>query len=467
MKKILTIALVALLAASSVFAGLSGYSNLGFGYNSKSGKFGFNPSSALSIDLDVATAEGSNIGEGDIYAGIDASVTLKLIDTMDVKKALIATDKWNDSNSTGYYSVGVFAAINSAYIAGQDWKVSFGTASSNPVNFASSAIDTYKNKVWDTYHNAWADVKKSAVSYSAPYVGSNGLAATYKDYTVGIGFDGFKSGDDVLMEYTGYVLTPEIALGDASVKFGGVFSQGYTEEDDGSYTKNKPNAGASLQAAYATDKFSAKAAADFGLENIGAEDGNKFHFDAAANFKYDFVSADVYYADYFSTYEYKIDGATGVVLQKTTATEYENLLSAKASVDLKSFDVPVALTLTGKNLINTQDLSAEVKVSVSEAFSFKIKGGYVIKDKKLTAGGTVEYKAEKFTASAEASFTLKDNGEKQLYPTVVVSSDALVNGATLELSWKPVKDYAGDTKTNLLDSSKDFGQIYATAKLAF
>ena len=34
MKKILTIALVALLASTSVFAGLSGYSNLGFGYNS-------------------------------------------------------------------------------------------------------------------------------------------------------------------------------------------------------------------------------------------------------------------------------------------------------------------------------------------------------------------------------------------------------------------------------------------------
>ena len=78
----------------------------------------------------------------------------------------------------------------------------------------------------------------------------------------------------------------------------------------------------------------------------------------------------------------------------------------------------------------------------------------------------VEYKAEKFTASAKAEFSIK--GEtKTLVPTVVVSSDALINGATVELSWKPATDGTNSTTTNLLDENADFGKIYATVQLSF
>ena len=62
MKKILSIALVALFTASAVFAGISGYSDLGFGFNTSNGKFGFNPSSALSVDIDIASDAASNVG---------------------------------------------------------------------------------------------------------------------------------------------------------------------------------------------------------------------------------------------------------------------------------------------------------------------------------------------------------------------------------------------------------------------
>jgi len=192
MKKILTIALVALIAASSVFAGLSGYSYLGFGYNSQSGKFGFSPESALSIDLDVATADGSNVGEGDVYAGIDGSIALRLVDTADSDVGkLIAVYPYNDGNDTGYYSVGVFASINSAYIAGKDWKVSFGTASLNPVDFAKSAIDTYTTQLKDEYEFAYW-TKSASISYKAPYSSTSGFVAEYKDYKVGVGFEGKK-----------------------------------------------------------------------------------------------------------------------------------------------------------------------------------------------------------------------------------------------------------------------------------
>ena len=80
-------------------------------------------------------------------------------------------------------------------------------------------------------------------------------------------------------------------------------------------------------------------------------------------------------------------------------------------------------------------LSASAKIAVSDAVKVTVGGGYNIKSEKISASAGVEYSAEKFTASADVSFSIK--GEtKTLVPTVVVSSDALINGATVELSWK-------------------------------
>ena len=451
MKKILTIALVALLASTSVFAGLSGYSNLGFGYNSQSGKFGFNPAAALSVDLDVASEEAGSIGEGDIYAGIKASIALKLVDTAEEKNGAI-TYPYNDDNDTGYYSVGVFASIDEAYVAGQDWKVAFGTKSSNPVDFAKSAIDTYKTALKDAYDvPSW--VKDAYVSYKAPYASNSGVVATYKDFTLGVGFAGKKADTDTTVGYTAYLLTPEFAFENASFKFGAVASKKNAADVFSSI-------GASAQASYAIDKFSAKVSADLGFENIS--DANDIHFDIAGNVKYDFASLDIYYADYAKVTTYALVDYAPVKGSK----EYNDLLSAKATVDLTSLNVPVALTLKGKDLINSQDLSASAKIAISEAFSVTVGGGYVIKSEKISTSVAAEYKAEKFTASAKAEFSIK--GEtKTLVPTVVVSSDALINGATVELSWKPATDGTNSTTTNLLDENADFGKIYATVQLSF
>ena len=451
MKKIISIALVALLAASTVFAGISGYSNLGFGFNSSNGKFGFNPASALSVDIDIASDSASNVGEGDVYAGISGSVALRLVDAADSDNGAVEYP-YNAANDTNVYSVGVFAFINEAYVAGQDWKVAFGTKSSNPVDFAKSAIDTYKTALKDAYDTPFW-VKDANVSYKAPYTSNSGVNATVKGFTVGAGFVGTKGETDTTVGYTAYALTPDFAFGGANAKFGAVVSKA-----------NKATAntsiGASAQIAFAQDAFSAKAAADFGFENVDGE--NAVHFDVAGNVKYDFVSADIYYVDYAKVTTYSLVDWAPVKGSK----EYENLLSAKATLDLASFDVPVSLTIKGKDLINSQDLSASAKIAVSDAVKVTVGGGYNIKSEKISASAGVEYSAEKFTASADVSFSIK--GEtKTLVPTVVVSSDALINGATVELSWKPNTDGTNSTTTNLLDKDADYGKFYATVKLGF
>ena len=451
MKKIISIALVALFVASTVFAGISGYSNLGFGFNSSNGKFGFSPASALSVDIDIASEKAGNVVEGDVYAGISGSVALKLVDAADTDNGAVVY-KYSTANDTGVYSVGVFAFINEAYVAGQDWKVAFGTKSSNPVDFAKSAIDTYKTALKDAYDTPFW-VKDANVSYKAPYTSNSGVNATIKGFTVGAGFVGTKGDTDTTVGYTAYALTPDFAFGGASAKFGAVVSKANNATANTSI-------GASTQIAFAQDAFSAKVAADFGFENVDGE--SAVHFDVAGNVKYDFISADIYYVDYVKVTTYSLANWTPVAASK----EYENLLSAKATLDLASFDVPVSLTIKGKDLINSQDLSASAKIAVSEAVKVTVGGGYNVKSEKTSLSAGVEYSAEKFTASADVSFSIK--GEtKTLVPTVVVSSDALINGATVELSWKPNKDGTNSTTTNLLDKDADYGKFYATVKLGF
>ena len=443
--------MVALFVASTVFAGISGYSNLGFGFNSSNGKFGFSPASALSVDIDIASEKAGNVVEGDVYAGISGSVALKLVDAADTDNGAVVY-KYSTANDTGVYSVGVFAFINEAYVAGQDWKVAFGTKSSNPVDFAKSAIDTYKTALKDAYDTPFW-VKDANVSYKAPYTSNSGVNATIKGFTVGAGFVGTKGDTDTTVGYTAYALTPDFAFGGASAKFGAVVSKANNATANTSI-------GASTQIAFAQDAFSAKVAADFGFENVDGE--SAVHFDVAGNVKYDFISADIYYVDYVKVTTYSLVNWTPVKGSK----EYENLLSAKATLNLASFDVPVSLTLKGKDLINSQDLSASAKIAVSDAVKVTVGGGYNIKSEKTSLSAGIEYSAEKFTASADVSFSIK--GEKKtLVPTVVVSSDALINGATVELSWKPNTDGTNSTTTNLLDKDADFGKFYATVKLGF
>ena len=64
MKKILSIALVALLVASTAFAGFSGKAKLSLGYDTESESYGFSKGKEFSVDLDVASETAEAAGEG-------------------------------------------------------------------------------------------------------------------------------------------------------------------------------------------------------------------------------------------------------------------------------------------------------------------------------------------------------------------------------------------------------------------
>ena len=107
---------------------------------------------------------------------------------------------------------------------------------------------------------------------------------------------------------------------------------------------------------YSNDLISASVATDLGY-NITAKE---FGADVAANFTYDFLSVDAYYATKAKSGEDKVGGFNAKFDETTQkyAVTYdaskwgnkyaENVLSAQVKTDLNSFGIPVSITLATK-----------------------------------------------------------------------------------------------------------------------
>ena len=142
MKKILSIALVALLAVSSVFAAdFSGSASLKFGYDFETTDWGFKNSQSKSIDIkaEILSRSAESIGEGDIYAGISASFTAKYV--------------VNNNGISAKFDPA--ASISKAYITNGVWTVSILGAMGAP-DYAKSAIDKNASNQAITYAPAAA-----------------------------------------------------------------------------------------------------------------------------------------------------------------------------------------------------------------------------------------------------------------------------------------------------------------------
>ena len=474
MKKILTIALVALLAAGSVFAGLSGQAKLNLGYNSKTGAYGFSNGKSFSLALDIAEETNEAVAEGDVHAGVKATMAVKVADRIGTNGSVYA-----DGSDIG---LGVFFSLKEAYVEGQDWKVAITGTQSGP-DFAKSAIDSqYSSNKW-TYDDFGNQVesadyieyvaKTSKVSVNkAP-----GFTVTYKDWKVAAGFNGGKADETTgAPDYFNYhlsVFTPSITVAEGmTVKAAAVASgvKNATKTTVYAYydyfgneitpaekvydaSKNYDAFGASVEGAYASDSFSGKLAADFGMKKAVNADEFALVLDVAANAVVSGFTVDAYY-------QYGKDA---------------QYVSAQVKGDLNEFDVPVVVTVYGKDVLNDkegQKLGGEVSATV-EAFTVTAGGSYKLSAKELEVSGSVKYAAEKFTAKAGATFskTLEENGAKQLYANASVESDSIIPGATLKLAYGPttkdMKTYYA-TETNLLDiENTNYGKVDLSCTIKF
>ena len=404
MKKTIAILLVAILAVSSVFAAFSGKASVGFGGNLDNGNFGFiDQSTNAKIDLELATANAENVGEGDIYASIKASLVVRLYNG---EKG--ATPDKPNSQDGKWLPIDV--AIDEAKVGGENWYVSILGMPDGP-DYAKSAIDTYdvKKKV-DDYGFTKADYTGN-YSFSVPYADTNGIEVGLFGYKFGFGLlgdytdvDGWKQEDHI--NFAVFAETPEYDFGGLTVQaaatysyksFDRLFGEGTTiptgnvDKAPATYGGfSKTNAiGLAAKVGFANDTLSASIATDMGFNLEGDKFEDVFDMDLAANFGWSFLTLDAYYATTAKSGE-GVVGAVKWGKDGGTTDHYywdanawgskytDDVLSFQAKFDLNTFDVPVAITASVKDVLKTVELGVKAEVTAVENLKITASAGYVI-----------------------------------------------------------------------------------------
>ena len=404
MKKTIAILLVAILAVSSVFAAFSGKASVGFGGNLDNGNFGFiDQSTNAKIDLELATANAETVGEGDIYASIKASLVVRLYNG---EKG--ATPDKPNSQDGKWLPIDV--AIDEAKVGGENWYVSILGMPDGP-DYAKSAIDTYdvKKKV-DDYGFTKADYTGN-YSFSVPYADTNGIEVGLFGYKFGFGLlgdytdvDGWKQEDHI--NFAVFAETPEYDFGGLTVQAAATYSYKSFDRLLGEGTTiptgnvdnapptyggfSKTNAiGLAAKVGFANDTLSASIATDMGFNLEGDKFEDIFDMDIAANFGWSFLTLDAYYAttaksgeDVVGAVKWgKDDGTTDHYYwdEKAWGSKYtDDVLSFQAKFDLNTFDVPVAITASVKDVLKTVELGVKAEVTPVEGLKVTASAGYVI-----------------------------------------------------------------------------------------
>ena len=431
MKKIISIALVAALVATSAFAAFSGEASVSFGYDTTSKAWGFANGKSLSVSVDIASEAAEKIAEGDIYAGIKASMEVG-IKPNHGDKAI-----YNDGPAS---DLGIWAKVSEAYVTNGEWKVSILGSVGAP-DYAKSAIDFSYSQAKDAFGVAYGPYAvATAKSYKLPTVAQKGVTATMAGYKVGLGLVG--KADDVAFNVFAETAEYEVAEG-AKVQAAAIVANGTKKVGDKTVADtDKIGVGASVKASYATDAVTVKAAADLGVENVNND--AVVNFDTAVAVAVEPVTADVYFSK---------------VADK-------NYLSAQVAADLEvvSGDVYV-LDILGDDI----RVGADVKYPATEEITVSANVEMTTESQDLSVSANVKYAAEKFTAKCGVAYgmNLKAEGAEVLSATASIETKAVIPGATLSLSYG--KDSAGNTMNFLADKAdaQNFGAVTAKCKIAF
>ena len=446
------------MAVGSAFAAFSGSAQVGVGANFDNGDWGFiGNETKITFDVDLATMNAEDVSEGDIYASIKGSLGLRLVSDQDG----IGTGNplaWDSNFVNAFYGT-----IDEAKIAGANWYVSLkGVA-----DFAKSAIDTWtaKNDMDDDWGFFKADYDKNA-TWKVGYDKAPGVEFGIYDFIFGVGFKANavqKPDVDLFNEktFTLYAKTPEIAVIDGlTVQAGATYAlqdAGYpvkpTQEEEGDKEINA--FGVSAKVAYTSDLLSASVATDMGYDALAEE----FGADIAANLSFDFVGVDFYYAT--AAANSGVDGDPDTKVDYADGAKVEDLLSLQAKLDLTGFNVPVGLTLTGKDLVNAQDLSATVDLTFG---SFKVSPtvGYVVDTELFSTGVAVEYACDYFTAKAETNIETGFEKDDLVWDaSASIENTTLIPGATIKLAWSDGDNLLGNR------GEAEHGKILASLKLDF
>ena len=452
MKKSLVVLLIVVLAVGSAFAAISGKFTGKYAIDFDKKEAGYtkgNPDFDFTLYAD--TKETAN--EGNVYAKLAVSAKFGAYTSDPVYSSGIGynwtiTKKNDTTKEVADIESQWSLSVTEASINGADWKLDL-VSTMNTANYAADGIDTLTS---GDYSAAYGYSLKLADKTST----IPGTTLTYKGYKLGTGFNG------PLADATSAIVsveTADLAFNDFTAK---AFA-GYSKQ------VNDIRVAGSVKAAYSDV---ATVAADFGYTK------EKFDADVALNVKYAPVTVDAYFATAASATVK--DDKDNKVAENTIA----NLLSAKIAADLATYEVPVKLTVTGKNLLNdarnfdvvaettyvadttltgyfknilsSKKVGAKAEYTGIEATTLTGEVSYTIGTKTLAVSADAEYEADLYTATFGAGLTYVDAAELTL--SAGISSEKLVSGATLSL------DYAsGD---NIL-AAGNIGAVTASCEIAF
>ena len=404
MKKILSIALIAALIVGSAFAGFKkGEATIDLGYNLDSQAYGFTNGTAVKYNFGFVLGEetAEKAGEGDLRAEIAASfkAEFKAADYEGTAPLAIADAVVSTLN------------ITKADIIYKD--ITFGILGAG--KSATYAADYHLD------NTTGKPVRDKVVGLD----GVKGFTVSAFGYNGGFGLEG--DADAETYAVLAHVQTKSFDLAE------GVTAQAAAGMK---VTDASKAFGVSAKAALSKDLLSASIAADFAV-------AEKVALEVAAKAAYDFVSADVYF--------FSVDGFE------------TNVLDAKLAA---SKAVSETVTVGGSvEVINAIADARELKVganvkAVVAPVTVEAKADYAVFGKTVGTTTKVTYAAEKFSAYAKLEANMKFADEfamTKIAPEVVVSSDAIVSGATLSLGW---------TGADFAETANKKGAIKATAKIS-
>ena len=380
MKKILSIALIAALVVASAFAGFGeSYATLDLGFDLDSKTYGFVNKNqvkySMSFELGADAAEKS--GEADLRAAIAAEfgANIKVADTAVSFDTVTLKITKADILYKDFVRVGILDAGSSSTYATAYYPVD----ETKPVSSTNKLVDAI-----------------SGVS------GVDGFNFTVYGVEGGFGFTGNADTEkyNVLAHAATTVNVSDVAV---DVAAGTLLT-----DADKTFV-------AAAKATFEKDKISAKAALDFQVKNEKA--GVEF----AANAKYSPVTVDVYFVSLDSFETVKLDAKVAAVLpvEPVTLTAYAD------ARDITVEGRELGLGLNAKAVVDKFTLVGDVKAKV-----------LVAKDVTVSADAT--YNAGAYTANAKLTVGMNyadDFKVTSIAPEVSVSSDKVIDGATVSLGW--------------------------------
>jgi hypothetical protein len=427
MKKVSALLLTGIIGTSMLFADLSGTATFSHSIvDLENQTFGMSNDYDFDASIDLFSETSEAMGEGDVYASINATLTVSLLE---LSGDDIDQDTYDTPNALGIDDLDF---DYDAYIMGDGWSLNISGVNS-PVDYAAdiTALDDDD----DAYDYAVAGNTTDGVALTIDDLGTFSLGIVNGDFTALTATDVYVAAETASME----------------LSEGLTAQAGVSVLVDTAITHNL-ELGASAMVDYVMDDMAVSFAIDTGLDALV-----DFGMDAFLSVETTDLSASAYYGTLNANADFDFDDTdlTGLqnkvydadgdndfaTLSDDDIYSIPNLLNVVVDYSLASFDVPVSVCLTALDLVNTQDLDVQIDYAVNDMLSPYVTAGYDIDAADWCAGAGVTYTTDMYTA--DASFSISDAGI--VSAAASVESTTLVDGATLTVAWEDGDDLANGT----------------------